>query len=216
MQIKNNYKSIISLGAFNPSILTPEFLNANCNFKSAYKPEGRTTPVISELIFGNIRFLMELEKFQVVEIEPVDFESKKLLELILRYLNILRYTPIARLGTNFNYLLTDIRSNIIADLISKPEGIEKLLNAVLLDYKQHFQLSSDNRLNLIDVSILYGIESGIKNSININFLPEGLVINNNFEINGLDKDRNRLQIMEEKYAKLIEINKLFISKLEAL
>ena len=64
MKIQLNFKSVVVIGAFNPSILTPAFLKECCEFNTTHEPTGRTTPVASEISYGNTKFLLELSKFQ--------------------------------------------------------------------------------------------------------------------------------------------------------
>lgn len=60
MKIKPNFHSVVILGGFNPSILTPTFLKQFCDFKTEQNPTGHTTAVMTEIKYGNLLFQMEL------------------------------------------------------------------------------------------------------------------------------------------------------------
>ncbi len=73
MEIKANYHSVIAIGGFNPAILTPDFLREYCSFQSDHEPTGLTTPVTTKLKYGNIEFVMELNRFQI-KLEEIEKE----------------------------------------------------------------------------------------------------------------------------------------------
>jgi hypothetical protein len=104
MKTKNNFISIITLGNFNPAILTPSFLSEHCGYKaiSNSKPKGQTSPVASVIDFENITFLVELEKFQIMEKNLSNFKDNTIIDLALNYLQKLRFTPLFVMGINFN------------------------------------------------------------------------------------------------------------------
>ena len=81
MNVKNNFLSIIGLGNFNPSILTPKFLSEVCEFEFKEKPKGKITPVVTNIKYGNLQFIVELEKLQILERDVSNFCDSKIIGL---------------------------------------------------------------------------------------------------------------------------------------
>lgn len=206
MKIKNNYKSVVAIGGFNPSILTPGFLHQYCSFKSDYKPDGRTTPVLSEIKFGNIHFLMELNKFQIL-LQPIDnFEKDYPLSIILSYLNILEYTPLLILGVNFNYSISEIDKSSLRAALKDPFQLNKVFDITPTFVLFKAIKPNSQGLELNELTFVHDFTPDIKNRVQITFSESFITINDNYEVAGLDADRQRTKIIADNYSKCFEHN----------
>jgi hypothetical protein len=190
---KNNFVSIIALGNFNPAILTPPFLFEKCNFWSEATPKGQTTPVVSSLEFDNVHFIMELEKFQIMEKNPSDFSSTSIVKLMLNYLEVLAFTPVYVVGLNFNIDLETDPAKAI-DKLNNKELILEVFDAreIVYDSKIIFSKAS---LNYISWDIIK--KEDLIKRMTINFNKDIFKINYNIEKRDVESDRNKINEMNK-------------------
>jgi hypothetical protein len=190
---KNNFVSIIALGNFNPAILTPQFLLEKCHFRSEAKGEGQTTPVVSSLDFNNVSFIMELEKFQIMEKDPSDFGSTSIVKLIFNYLELLAFTPVFVVGLNFNVDI-EIDPAKAIDRLNKKELILDVFNAKEIVYDSKVKFSKDS-LKYIFWDIIKKEDFVTRMTVN---LKDGVFkINYNIEKRNIASDRNKVKEMDE-------------------
>ena len=213
MKLEINYKSIVVIGGFNPTILTPPFLSKFCSFSSSHEPEGQTTPVISEIRFGNIHFLMELNKFQIDMQKVSDFGEKYPLDIMTKYLEVLQYTPIKLLGINFNYKLSDFNIQAFVERVKDPFKIEENFGITPISVFLGVKKPNGAGLHISEITMDHQLDGEIKNSIKFIFEPPWVLVNNNFEINGLETDRGRMSIIPARYDALVESNESLVRKL---
>lgn len=212
MTVKPNFKSVIVIGAFNPSILTPGFLEEYCGFAPDQQPTGRTTPVASEIDFGDIKFFMELGQLQVIEKHPENFNKLFPLEITAKYLDVLQYTPLNKCGVNFNFTIEDLD-----------------LGAVRKEFYDTWQLGSKLAYDPSSTSFVFGKQQSdelvliefavtrmmgeIKNAVKVNFQDQAVSVNNNFEIGDLHASREDFRILINRYDDLKAENESLISRI---
>lgn len=213
MNLSINFQSVVAIGSFNPSILSPKFLAENKIFMPVEAPVGRRTPVITEVKIGNVQFLMELEKFQIVETEISNFENVHLLDILIKYLDILKYTPLIAAGLNFNYIITDIDLNKLCTGLKTGAKIKSNLGLDINEITVESKIIG-GKFKCKALSTISSFKNGIKNAARIEFSDDRLLINNNFEISGLQNDRNRISILRQNYKGIIKENDKLIRKMK--
>lgn len=211
MKFEINYKSIIAIGGFNPTILTPDFLSEYCSFKSDHTPSGQTTFVATEVIYGNIKFQMELNRFQILLENIQDFKEKYPIEIMLAYLNVLKYTPLSLIGINFNYSLSDINKDATIELLKDPYKTGECFNIIPTSISLTLKRPNGGGLTLSETKFMHFLDNNIKNNIRIIFDQNMLKINNNYEVGDLGKERDRVNILFSNYNDLFERNQQLIN-----
>lgn len=214
MTVTIEHKSVVVLGGFNPTILTPGFLRNCCDFTSDHKPEGQITPVASELRFGNSHFLMELNRFQVSVRDINTFERVFPLDIAKKYLDILEYTPLQVFGINLSFFLSEIQLSPLRKLLKDPWSIGENLGIEPVNVSLNTRKPDGGGLELHEVVINHMVDADIKNNIRFTFQPPKLTINNNFEVGRLDQDRNRLSILIDHHKDILSVNQSLIDKME--
>lgn len=216
MKISANFQSAVIIGAFNPMILTPDFLKNACGFKSDHKPKGQTTPVASEIVFGNIHFLADLNKFQITVQGVNTFEEPFPWDLAVKYLSILQYTPLQMAGVNFNYTLSDFPVAALREMLKDPWTIGSQLGIDPTQLVFTLRKRNSDGLEIEDLTVVHSVLGDIKNSVK--FLLEGssVIVNNNFEIGSLSDDRHRMSAITDHFSELVGLNQGLVDKVGEL
>lgn len=215
MQISLNFESAVCIGSFNPAILTPNFLQKSCSFSSEREPLGKTTPVISELRYGDIQFIVELDKFQIIRRNPQNFAHRDLIKVMINYLSILEFTPISLIGINFNYTLHKVDLDRIRDIFNSVHNIEQFIKNNILNTSIEWFRNEEDKINLRTANFSYNFDEIIKNAIRVNFENNHIIVNNNYEICELTPERSRINYIMEKYDILLQNNDVLIDMLGA-
>lgn len=216
MEIKANYHSVIAIGGFNPAILTPDFLREYCSFQSDHEPTGITTPVTTKLKYGNIEFVMELNRFQIKLEEIEKFGDNCLTNIMLQYLRVLEYTPVNLLGVNFNYSLSEANNEATAILFEQPLKVGEKLNIVPISLTVVARKPDGGGIAIAEATVNHLLDEHIKNSIRISLEPGSLSVNNNFEIGNLEENRDKIDFLDSKYSVFLDNNEKLIAKLRSL
>lgn len=216
MNIDIDHKSVVIIGGFNPTILTPEFLRNCCGYSSEHKPVGQTTPVASEIKFGNSHFLMELNKFQITIRESSSFDEVYPLDIAKKYLDVLEYTPIHLFGVNFNYSISEIKIASLRDFLKDPWLLGDNLKVDPISVSLNTRKPNGGGLEVHEVVIAHMVDADIKNSLRFSFASQKVTINNNFEVGHLDEDRDRLSILIDRYDDLLNMNQQLMNDLEEI
>lgn len=201
MTITNNFVSVVTLGSFNPAILTPEFVKKQSIYQFEVPPEGETSPVISQLTFGNVRLLVELERLQVLEKDPDDFTTAKALSITTAYLNVLKHTPVLIQGINFNVTISNYaESQALACIFSDP--VREIVKH--LDTSDEYRIDvqtylSNNIPTTHSVTCKYFVEKGVSMAVNLKRSDSSVLLNFNYEVRDIDKDTNRNGLIAERY-----------------
>jgi len=207
--LSKNFFSTVCLGSFNPSILSIEFIEKNCKYKFEKNPKEEITPVFSKVEDSAIQIIVDFSKFQLLR---KDFDQKNSYQLVLlatNYLDVLKYTPLNAFGINFNYEVSNFEQ-------------EKINN----DFYDHIKLSSlkmvptaeivsttmydENTVKLRGVELRIIVLEKLKARVGINNLGKALSLNINFEINNLDKNRERIKEITDNFNELITLHENII------
>lgn len=203
MEIKNNFISSITLGNFNPAILTPMFLSNACGFNLKDPPKGQTMPVVSNISFGDISFLVDLERMQIMHKSVQDFQSTPIIGFLKRYLEILPYTPVTISGINFNCDVIGFDFTNLKRIINSDRSIAKILktNEYFVNSRYLYKSGKEKYL-LWDLSLKAGENVFYKltfyNKDNI------CTFNYNYEVHNLERERALLSNITDKFNNLIE------------
>jgi hypothetical protein len=202
MQIKNNLINIICLGFFNPSILTPRFLKEVCNFKLDQSPKGRTTPVISNLEYGSLQFIIELEKLQIIEKNLSDFKLTKIPDYFNEYMKILVHTPIFVCGINLNISVTEFKLENVTKSLQNKEGILKILKTKEMKFetKEIVSVESERWLSL---NVEWAEENDTTLRLNLKNNERDMIMNLNYEVANLENHRERVNKLKDNLVNLI-------------
>lgn len=217
---ENKYINLVVLGSFNPAILTHEFLVRECGFDLRHEPnlKGPTIPVVASLEYDNITFFADLGRMQITERDCEKPKSSKIPDYTQTYLEKLPYTPISKCGANFSYTLNIDKSRLsqINDWLSSKRGeFCKVLQSDCIGLEISFELENDKQVvkgwtlrnqqtDHNTTTILKVIYPETDNQVKVDF---------NFEVNDLDKDRKRLQIITAKYNTVFNIFQEQIEKI---
>jgi hypothetical protein len=216
MEIKNNFLSVISLGSFNPAILTPEFLVEQKIFSFESPPVGTTSPVISQIKSGNISLLVELERFQVMHDAVDDFQKSPIVSISSNYLDVLKYTPIFVQGINFNLNLKNYGDSVsLKKIFDNPiktmvEYLHKF-EEYLIDVKTKV-LKGRNETEAINCK--YFIDAGISVAVNLKKEDKEVVLNFNYEVQNIKDDRSRLKNISDNYQRIWKLLESFVEKIK--
>ena len=209
MKKSNNFISIIALGNFNPSILKPSFLSEKCGFKTESTGKGQITPVVSQINYGNVSFLMNLEKFQIMEKKPGDFGKTEIVGLMNKYFDVLQHTPVHTMGLNLNVNIESGPNTPIENLNNKSYLLE-ILNAKELSYTSCIKYSKERTL---DLSWELKIEEIPKRSIVILMEENAFAINYNVELRKIDSDRDKMYFINKNFDKISKEFQQFLKKI---
>lgn len=209
MIIENNLISIVAIGSFNPEILKPKFLTEVCDLKFSEDVKFQSIPnMVSDIKCGNYKFLMDVTRFQISEENIKDFKDTKIFLIMYKYLKTLKYTPLVKLGYNFNVNITNgnalkkINKKInIKEWIEffKTSGISYTITRVI-----------ENSESEIITSFKIKIPKKDNNAINIYFknMRDKFMANYNYEIGKEDffklcKEKESIITIEEDFKKTL-------------
>ncbi len=111
-ELKKVFMSLVALGGQNPQIINVDFLKNykivpidEPPFNELFQQEKPyttfvSTPVFSNLAFGPIEFIVDEQRFQIRDNSIGDWVDTKILDIALKYYEILEYTPLKKVGIN--------------------------------------------------------------------------------------------------------------------
>lgn len=184
MKIENNFFNIVALGSFNPDILKPEFLIKDCKAIISSNSEYKFIPnMVSEIKSEKYRFLMDLSRFQITEENIDDFSNNTILVIMCNYLKKLKYTPITKLGFNFNInLVTDKKSEFLERINNNKEIIKFFgVKKIFIQINKEIEKNKEERFISIQMSMQL---TNNNNNLNIHVKDESdkFKINYNYEL----------------------------------
>ena len=117
-EIRKDFISLVALGGQNPQILNVDFLKNNRivsvdepPFDKLFKQEKPftkfvSTPVVSNLVLGNIEFVIDSGRFQIRDNVVSEWTETRIFNIAKKYFEVLSYTPLKTVGFNFNVTIT--------------------------------------------------------------------------------------------------------------
>jgi len=215
VEIKNNFSSIITLGSFNPAILTDGFLKEQEIWNTKDRPKGSSSPIISNISYGEVSFVVELERFQIKQEGISDFQDTPIVGASHKYLNILQHTPLFFQGINFNVDLLNYEDYTgIGAIFNNPiSGIMPYIE----DIKEYeIDLSATVRKSREEIKAInckYYTEPNVSISINLLRLTEKITLNFNLEVGDIKEDRSRIDFIFNNFQSIYD---RFLAFLETL
>jgi hypothetical protein len=214
MKIAYNFVSLVALGNFNPAIVTPDFLNKDCELNLG-EPTDQTPPLIPVhrgFQFQNLRFTVDMERLEMLEIGINNISNAKILGIFYAYYKKLPYTPLSAVGVNINCDLP--KTDILLEKISNPRTYLDFLDVKEIDVTERsLQTKSDKTwLNSnYRIENLGGLTRIVSSSIKKNFL----ILNYNYEAGNLGQNESRLDLLLDGYEQFCREFLNFVKFLEA-
>jgi len=212
MEIKNNFANVICLGHFNPSILTPNFIREVCKLELDGTPQGQTTPVVSNLQWGNILFLVEMERILVQETNIANFKDTKVIQYFERYLGILSHTPVFVCGLNLNVSLHDFDIGIIDNNLLNKDRMLRILKTDVVTIEKKEIIKKDS-LEWQVYNFVYPSEDKTQFRLNLRKNQGIITFNFNYEISDLNSDINRIKKLNEKLTSVLDMNQTIVKSI---
>lgn len=214
MKIAYNFVSLVALGNFNPAIVTPDFLNKDCELNLG-EPTDQTPPLIPVhrgFQFQNLRFTADMERLEILEIGINNISNAKILGIFYAYYKKLQYTPLSAVGVNINCDLP--KTDILLEKISNPRTYLDFLDVKEIDVTERsLQTKSDKTwLNSnYRIENVGGLTRIVSSSIKKNFL----ILNYNYEAGNLGQNESRLDLLLDGYEQFCREFLNFVKFLEA-
>jgi hypothetical protein len=117
-ETKKAFVSLIAVGRPNPQILNVDFLRNNDILPADRPPFAElfkekqpftsfvSTPVMANLVFGHIDFLIDEQRFQIRDARVSEWSETSIFDITKKYFDILPYTPLSHIGFNLNTAVT--------------------------------------------------------------------------------------------------------------
>nr|MBF0220794.1 hypothetical protein [Desulfobulbaceae bacterium] len=205
MKVKNNFVSIIALGNFNPAILSPDFLKDSCKFETTDEAKGKATPVVTAIEFGDTSFILELEKFQIMERNQSSIDFLRIMSVMVNYLDVLKFTPVHVMGLNINVDISE-KDEALFDKLNDPRFVCKIFNSDTILYDKKMVFSSDGETP-IRWEFTKGDDPVYK--LSIDWLEDFFRVNLNVEKRDIIKARDQINYLSSHSEEIIiEFNSL--------
>lgn len=211
---KNHYINLVVLGSFNPAILTHDFLIKECNFIFDVEPKVQQMPipVVSSIEYGKVAFFADLGRLQILENSCDDPKKSSIPRYLQVYLERLPHTPLKKCGANFSYELclkeSDL-NNIHSWLKNSRENILKALKLSEVGVELSFDIL-DNLERIKTWTIRTQVEkSGATTRAKFDHSADRncLQVDFNFEINGLDNNKDLINTITIGYGEVFDLFK---------
>jgi hypothetical protein len=159
---------------------------------------------------------MELNRFQILLQELANFDSEFPVDLMLKYLSILQYTPITLFGINLNYTLSDVDLVALRAHLTDPLTVATWLGTDAASIILSAKRLDEQGLQINEVSLVRPIDNDLTNSIRMTFGADDLTVNNNFEVNLLEGRKEKIDIFSRRYKELANMNGDLIKTIEGV
>lgn len=207
MRVGNNFVSVVTLGSFNPSILTSDFLIRECGLEI----EGKVTrkeraPVVSRVDYPGLSFLADLDRFKIIERGLDEPGKSRVVEFLRIYLEKLPYTPLSKCGVNINVNVSGINERtLIAVLTEWKKDLFKILGT------ENFAIETRSRHRpegdrYVGWTIIYAIKKeDILGRLTISRKRNSVYeVNYNYEVAKLEKNHSRLEAITKGYPRIVK------------
>jgi len=203
MRIAYNFVSLVALGNFNPAIVTPDFLNKDCelNLGEPTDQSPPSIPVHRRLQFDNLRFTVDMDRVEIMETGIKNISETRIVGYFDSYYKKLPYTPLRAAGVNINCDLiaeTGTTTEVLLEKISSPQTYLDFFDAKEIDLTEG---SLQTKTDKIWTSSNYRIGNvrGLTRLINISKRKDSFNLNYNYEAGNLDQDKSGLQLLLDGY-----------------
>ena len=218
MKIDYNFISLVALGSFNPAIVSPNFLNTECelNLGEPVDQSPPDIPVIRHLQFQNLKFTVEMNRLQIMETGIANIAETRVLSIFNVYYAKLPYTPLKAVGVNIN-------CDLLAEIETKIETLTKKVS----NPSTYLDFFATNKINVTESSLKtktakiwmssnYNIENvhGLTRSINVTQKKDFLNLNYNYEAGAVDKHKSNLSLLLDGYEQFCDEFLDFVKYLE--
>jgi len=204
--------SVVCVGSFNPAILSTGFLKDSCGFELAGEITEENTPFVSKIENTEISILAELSKFQIVQRHYDKQGMQAIVDLGLKYLDVLKYTPISAFGVNFYFTCSDVPADGL-----NPKFYEHLRN-IGLEFSNDLEMVSTMKYDRAGLAKLRGAEIRIRvldeliGRLSLNNLNGEMTVNLNFEISKLDKKRDGAVSLKKQFDEIVKLKEEICNK----
>lgn len=207
MRVENNFVSVVTLGSFNPSILSSDFLIRECGLEIGGKTiSEERTPVVSRIDYPGLSFLADLNRLQIRETGVDDPEKSRVVEFLRIYLEKLPYTPLSRCGVNINVNISGIKErSLIVLLTERKKEIFKILGTEDLGIETRSRHRPEED-KYVAWTIIYAIKKeDILGRLTISRKRNSVYeVNYNYEVAKLEKNHGRLEAITKGYPRIVK------------
>lgn len=208
MKTKNNFVSTVTIGHFNPSILTSDFLEKVCGLQLEGEPEEESkSPIVSRIRYSRIDFIADLDRLQIKEFGVGNPKDSDIAEYLRIYLEKLPYTPIFVSGINVNVDVLDLNEKGLITLLTKRrEQLFEILETKDFSIEALLHHRAEGKEEYIKWNITYSIEEKeVLGRINLNKKESAIWrVNYNYEVMRLEKEYARLERITKHYPEIIK------------
>lgn len=187
-----NFFSVVCVGNFNPGILSIDFIRDKCNYLFEGNPKEEPTPVISKISDDKITILVEFQRLQIVRQDHDVDKALTTIRLARDYLRVLEFTPIFKLGINFNYsVLSYEQERINLDFYNHMRDVGLALSeeAVLASTMAY---SHEPAIRLCGLELRIRVMDKFNCRISLDDQQTHLTLNANFEVESLAQNREKI------------------------
>lgn len=203
IKTKLDRANLTVLGHFNPAILRQEFLASNFDWALgdpvSFSPAN--VVVVSEIVYPNLRWFMDLSRMVVEDTQMKSWADFRSPSLAVEYLNKLEYTPLVAAGFNLHaeFELSDL------EVPWKNLGSAVTVRRIVKDAKgtggefsSRFSISGEETIP-VECTLAYTDSHNAQVRLRISRRPLGNVVEAHFnwELRGLDDDRQRIRFVEQ-------------------
>jgi hypothetical protein len=207
VRVENNLVSVVTLGSFNPSILTSDFLIRECGLEIEGKVTSEErTPVVSRVDYPGLSFFAGLDRFQIKETGVDDPGKSRVVEFLRIYLEKLLYTPLSRCGVNINVNISEIKErNLITLLTERKKELFKILGTedFSIETRSRHRPEEDEYLGW---TVIYVIEKeDILGRLTMSRKGNSVYeLNYNYEVAKLEKNHRHLERITKGYPRIVK------------
>jgi len=214
MILDNNFISIVFLGYFNPAILNNDFLKENKILITDEKPirENPTTPVFKSIEYLNLKFIIDLERFQIIEERINNFKDTKLINIAFKYFDVLKYTPLFVCGINFNLNVKILDIENFINLIKGNYILELLnINSFVINIKREI-LKKEEKFIGLNIRAKLNTDKLIQLNLDKKDDSDVFILNYNYELRELDKKTENKLYIKNNYVEIFKDFDIFVKK----
>lgn len=219
MNISYNFISLVALGNFNPAIVSPDFLNNVCKLNLG-EPDDQTPPMIpvhKSLRFGNLKFTVDMDRFEIMITEIKDIFQTKTLDIFkIIYYETLPHTPIKAVGVNINCDLvyeTDTQTDLITEKARDPVTCLNYFDSNEINVVEQSIRTKTDRIWMGSNYILENVR-GLTRRINIKRKRDSFRLNYNYEVGNWDENERNRNLLIEEYQHFCNEFLKFVKSLE--